>query len=764
MRARRLGSNPWLVAAFCVALNACVDGSTAAPTARYGQGAGGCVDRDGDGFGRGCLKGTDCNDNDPQVQRGCGRCVRPSEGCACAEGQAPIECSLPETRNVQGLTVCHRGSRYCRDGHWTGCESVHDYLPSDSEAASRTDPDAGGAPCSACDLKCRKVSDPIDSLMDAGVTDNIAFRDGGSIVLAAPDAGGASVCPSYQKDCGSGCVTVSTDPNNCGDCGVVCTGTQTCSAGRCQATCLPGLHPCNNTCVNLHADNDNCGFCGNTCAAGRGCVWSTCRTTAVTYTEPAMCAGGGPPLDISDGSTPICAIDLANEIFDHALCSCDGFDQQASLLVDAYNSALGPYAPGELGGNIGVNTGAISISAETTVWGDLLYDPSATQSVGAPLTVYGTSAAQSLPCRACPPNEPIDIAAVVDAHELDNDNALIGLDPALWSMGAPISAPAHLRLPCGHYYLDSIHNQVPRVLAVHGRTALYLGGAFDSSSFFMIYLAPDAELDLFIKGALSSSSALHIGSPNHPGNFRLYVHDASAISLDPGFKLAGNLYAPNASASFSMSPVEVHGAVFAQSYQSSSTMSVHYDKLVDTRTSCAALPILRPGSYWQDLPPHGCGTNERPDWQDLTFSASMPSDTSIRFEACTADTEAGLDGCSYEAVGSVYAAHSCSTDLDCVNRPVKGSARTGQCGPNGVCQFVNGAKCTTGADCATDAACAAGTCWHTGQPLDLGVGIGADSNYLPFCRVRFTLMPNRTHDQTPVLSSWDITYSCRNVE
>lgn len=40
--------------------------------------------------------------------------------------------------------------------------------------------------------------------------------------------------------CNSACVDVTRDPANCGNCGTTCTGTQTCTAGECRATCTTG--------------------------------------------------------------------------------------------------------------------------------------------------------------------------------------------------------------------------------------------------------------------------------------------------------------------------------------------------------------------------------------------------------------------------------------------------------------------------------------------------------------------------------------------
>src|SRR5689334_8975029 len=59
----------------------------------------------------------------------------------------------------------------------------------------------------------------------------------GSVAPGSADsgsAGDAGPCPPYQSSCNGICIPTSTDPNNCGGCGIKCGGTLACSGGTCS--------------------------------------------------------------------------------------------------------------------------------------------------------------------------------------------------------------------------------------------------------------------------------------------------------------------------------------------------------------------------------------------------------------------------------------------------------------------------------------------------------------------------------------------------
>lgn len=155
-----------------------------------------CVDKDKDGFGKNCKRGKDCDDKDPKVTDECYRCTEPAEGCPCDPGSPPELCYLDSSKNDAGQTVCYEGTRYCRNGVWTGCESVRSYAVSPSSSDQIIDPNLPHPKCDICATNCYKVVDnlmPVDGgLNGTNSSGSAVWASGGGLTLVAlgcPDGG-----------------------------------------------------------------------------------------------------------------------------------------------------------------------------------------------------------------------------------------------------------------------------------------------------------------------------------------------------------------------------------------------------------------------------------------------------------------------------------------------------------------------------------------------------------------------------------------------
>jgi hypothetical protein len=107
----------------------------------------------------------------------------------------------------------------------------------------------------------------------------------------ADDAGPGRPCDQLSDTpdcCGTSCVSLIDDVNNCGVCGKKCvtdtsTATAKCGFTGCDLDCKgTGLADCNSNIadgceVDTKTDKDNCAQCTNKCTAGQTCQNSTCQ-------------------------------------------------------------------------------------------------------------------------------------------------------------------------------------------------------------------------------------------------------------------------------------------------------------------------------------------------------------------------------------------------------------------------------------------------------------------------------------------------------
>ncbi|WP_394836643.1 hypothetical protein LVJ94_07020 [Pendulispora rubella] len=466
---------------------------------------------------------------------------------------------------------------------------------------------------------------------------------------------GVCTCPPYKTYCDGKCIPTTADPANCGACGNTCTGALACSGGVCSGTCLPGLDKCGNACVARGSDSQNCGGCGNVCGPTQGCVAGKCENKIPVGPAPAKCAGGGPPIQHPPAQGG-CLGNLAQTVFRWALCSCKDVQFSKDYVTDGCDSRQGPYQPGGLGAGIGAN-GNYGASGTGDVWGTLwiagsggiapsqrhdirsevrsggeLKNGGGGLLVGGDAYVAGNvvdkpdirgklylrngSSADGIaeskivrqnvevkpPCDYCAEGQQVPIEAIVEAHRAPkNDNALIGLDAGAYE--SP-TGPLRLDLPCGEYYLTRIASSHHVTIVAHGRTALYIDGEVSPNG-LTIDVAPGAELDVFVRDKIQTSGALKIGSPNHPAATRVYVWGDSGMTISGEVDIAGNLYVPRGSVTYSKTAAQ-YGAIYAGNFSASEPVQFHYDRAI-----LRAGDTCRPPTSGDDAgtpPPPTCGT------------------------------------------------------------------------------------------------------------------------------------------------------------
>ena len=195
------------------------------------------------------IKSNGCEVNLNTSLFNCGAC-----GTAC--GTYPNTTSSTCSGGVCGIGGCSAGFANCDNVTSNGCET---YLINNPYN------------CGGCGIVCPTYPNTTSSTCSAGVC----------------GIGGCSVgyanCDNVTSN---GCETSLNTPNNCGGCGIACqfgpNSTPSCTAGICSLICNAGYGNCDglpgNGCeVNLSTNHNNCGTCGHVCTNVQSCVGGVCQ-------------------------------------------------------------------------------------------------------------------------------------------------------------------------------------------------------------------------------------------------------------------------------------------------------------------------------------------------------------------------------------------------------------------------------------------------------------------------------------------------------
>lgn len=128
---------------------------------------------------------------------------------------------------------------------------------------------------------------------------------------------GTCQCPAGQQLCGGSCVNTAVSNSHCGACNNACSGGRTCQSSTCR--CVFPQNDCGgSTCLDLSTDVNNCGGCGTVCTPPTGMVASC--SGGCSY---SCRAGLG---DCDGNSANGCEVDLSNTRDNCGMCGtfCDG--------------------------------------------------------------------------------------------------------------------------------------------------------------------------------------------------------------------------------------------------------------------------------------------------------------------------------------------------------------------------------------------------------------------------------------------------------
>jgi hypothetical protein len=158
------------------------------------------------------------------------------------------------------------------------------------------------------------------------------------------------------------------------------------------------------------------------------------------------------------------------------------------------------------------------------------------------------------------------------------------------------------------------------------------------------------------------------------------------------------------------------------------------------------------GVYEQYVDSPTCAGTTAPVWRSLSWNASVPSGTDVKFELCSGDTDAQLAACSLANVGTLSSGLPCTTSATCP---------AGYCDASGVCHFVKGVACSSDGDCGSAGSCLSNLCSWSRSQIDLNAAPStAGLHGKRKARVRITLDASTDALRAPTVYNWRLDYDC----
>jgi hypothetical protein len=126
-------------------------------------------------------------------------------------------------------------------------------------------------------------------------------------------------------------------------------------------------------------------------------------------------------------------------------------------------------------------------------------------------------------------------------------------------------------------------NDKTKPMIVRGHATLYVQKDFVVQGSGSVYIEPDASLKLYIGGSAAIGGGAVVNGSGLPSNFSLYgLPTCKLINYTGTANFVGTINAPQAAFKISGS-ASIFGAVICDTFTSSGTTSVHYDKAAGYR-------------------------------------------------------------------------------------------------------------------------------------------------------------------------------------
>jgi hypothetical protein len=197
--------------------------------------------------------------------------TRPAEPLVCPKYL--VACNGGCVNTMTSLEHCGACSAVCSTSQWPGYHDVNCYYGKCMHGTKKNCGDAWA-----------DVTSDSNNCGDCGIRCEAAagflcFNGKCACILELMTCGAPPVCINWG------------DPKNCGGCGVVCQVGEVCKGNICLANdpCPDMQRQCNGSCTDTGHDTSNCGACSIKCSPGWQCSQGKCRCAGTARECGGLC-------------------------------------------------------------------------------------------------------------------------------------------------------------------------------------------------------------------------------------------------------------------------------------------------------------------------------------------------------------------------------------------------------------------------------------------------------------------------------------------
>ena len=322
-------------------------------------------------------------------------------------------------------------------------------------------------------------------------------------------------CALPSVVCDNLCTDLTSDENNCGQCGTECPVGSTCTDGVCSGECPGGTVDCDPgaglDCININdGDNNNCGACGNVCPGGSSCVDGVCTPGCPPGTTDCDPGAGLSCININNGDNNNCG---ACGLVCNTQCINGTCPPTLTCLEEAATFAILP-----------LDGGSLIINSATTLVGDVGYSDGVTSTTNQKIDswtggayVSSTVGAFSFTPATYNPSDGIHYGTSEPAVDTRLDDANTAANSALTQFNALFAGPADYELGALGDNDSQVINAVGTYTTVDissidfKEDSITLVGT--SSDYFIIRVTGDLSWDcseVILSGGVTASNVLWI--------------------------------------------------------------------------------------------------------------------------------------------------------------------------------------------------------------------------------------------------------------